>query len=223
MEKIKIIVVGCGRLGADLAYRLFKAGHEVVVVDSMSAAFNTLPSDFTARCVEGDVLEQDVLHRAGMDKADAIAIMTNSDALNAVIGAIAQKIYHVPTVVVRNYDPRLRDMFESFGLQVVSSTSWGAQRVEEILQHSDMRMVFSAGNGEVEVYELGVNANCNGHQLAELLGEGCVPISLTRAGKAILPDCDDILQTGDIIHFSATFEGISAVRERMRCAGTKEA
>jgi trk system potassium uptake protein TrkA len=195
----------------------------VVVVDSISASFNSLPPDFTARCVEGDVLEQDVLHRAGIEKADAIAIMTNSDALNAVVGSIAKNIYHIPTVVVRNYDPRLRQMFECFGLQVVSSTSWGAQRVDEMLQHSDLHMVFSTGNGEVEVYEIGVTEKCNGHRLAELLGEGCVPISLTRAGKASLPDCDGLLQTGDIIHFSATFDGIKAVRERMLCADPKEA
>ena len=141
-------------LGAELAYNLFKRGHDVSVIDNVPASFNNLPADFQGRLNEGEALSQDVLHRAGIEKADAVAAVTNSDALNAVVAYVAKTVYKVPNVLARNYDPRTREIFESFGLQTVSSTSWGAQRMEELIFHSDVRTVFSAGNGEVELYEV---------------------------------------------------------------------
>jgi branched-chain amino acid aminotransferase len=70
---MKVIVVGCGRFGSELAYRLYKSGHEVAIVDAIPEAFNILPVDFRGRLIEGDALNQDVLHRAGIEHADALA------------------------------------------------------------------------------------------------------------------------------------------------------
>ena len=89
------------------------------------------------------------------ERADAVAVVTDLDVLNAVVGHLARTYYHVPNVIVRNTDPRYRPILEAFGLQVVSAFSWGAQRIEEMIYHADVRAVFSAGNGEVEVYEAG--------------------------------------------------------------------
>ncbi|MDP1624496.1 MAG: NAD-binding protein, partial [bacterium] len=83
---MNFVVVGCGRVGAELAYRLFQNGYQVVVVDSIADAFNRLHPDFRGRTVEGDSLSADTLTRAGADKADGIAVVTNSDTMNAVIG-----------------------------------------------------------------------------------------------------------------------------------------
>lgn len=210
-----IIVLGCGRLGADLAYHLsLREGVQVVVVDSNPLAFNILPHDYPGRMVEGDALSQDVLQRAGIEHADAIAVVTDSDVVNAVVGHVARAMYHVPQVVVRNFDPRCRNLIEQFGLQVVSATHWGAQRIEEMLHHADIRSVFSAGNGEVEVYEFVIPEPWHGHSLGELLsGSDCIPTSLTRAGRAVLPSEKTLLEAGDIVHVSATMVGIERMRE----------
>jgi len=219
---MKIIVVGCGRLGADLAYRLSKAGNNVAVVDTQESAFNKLPSDFIGRIHEGNGLQQDVLVRAGIETADGLAAVTDSDAINAVVARVAHQKYHVSNVVARNYDPGLRSLYEDLGLQVISSTSWGAQRVEELLYDSDFYSVFSAGNGEVEIYEFKIPQTFDGKTLAELLiDQTCVPIALTRAGRAVLPDAQMILNAGDVIHFSATFDGINRLRSRLE--GKEEA
>lgn len=213
---MKIIVVGCGRLGADLAYRLSKAGNKVAVIDSHKQAFTKLPSDFIGRTHEGNSLQQDVLSRAGIETADGLAAVTNSDAINVVVARIAREKYHVPHVVARNYDPTLRILYEDLGLQVISSTSWEAQRVKELLYDTDFNTVFSAGNGEVEVYEFKISPKWNGKLLRELLNRGeCIPIALTRAGRANLPDPEWRLATDDVIHLSATFEGISQLRDRL--------
>lgn len=213
---MKIIVVGCGRLGADLAYRLSKAGNTVSVIDKHEQSFNKLPPDFIGRTHEGNGLQQDVLIRAGIETADGLSVVTDSDAINAVVAHVAQVKYKIPNVVARNYDPMLRSLYEDLGLQVISSTSWGAQRVKELLHDADFYTVFSAGNGEVEIYEFKVSQKWDGKLLRDLLTEGeCVPIAITRAGRAVLPDPQMTLATGDLIHISATFEGINKLRAKM--------
>jgi len=210
---MKIIVVGCGRIGVELAYNLYKRGHEVSVIDAVPAAQNNLPGDFNGRTQEGDALNQDVLERAGIKTCDALAAVTNSDSLNAAVSHVAKVYYHVPNVIARNYDPHIRSLFEAFGIQDVSSTAWGAQRVEELLYHADAKTVFSAGNGEVEVYELAIPDVWEGHPLSDLMPcADCRPIALTHAGKAILPDPETIVHGGDVLAVAATFDGIEETR-----------
>lgn len=216
---MKVIVVGCGRIGVELAYRLFQRGHDVSVIDAVPAAFNNLPSDFAGRTLEGDALNQDILERAGIKTCDAMAAVTNSDALNAVVSHVAKAEYHVPNIIARNYNPQNLELFEAFGIQVVSSTSWGAQRVEELLYHSEVKTVFSAGNGEVEIYELTIPEKWNDHTLDEIIPcDECKPIALARAGKAFLPERNAKVQTGDVLNVAATFEGIELTRKRFNAA-----
>jgi trk system potassium uptake protein TrkA len=211
-----VIVVGCGRVGAELAYRLFQRGHKVTIVDQVAAAFENLPPDFRGRTLEGQVLNQDVLQRAGIARADALAAVTNSDSLNAVVAHVARTVYHLNKVVVRNYDPRWRPVHEAFGSQTVSSASWGAQRIEEMLHQDAIHAVFSAGNGEVEVYELIVPLAWQGRRLQDLLPDKwCLPVALTRVGQAVLPAGETHLEAGDIVHLSATLEGLEALRTRL--------
>jgi len=213
------VVVGCGRVGADLAYRLFKNGHQVVVVDNSQKSFNRLHPDFRGRTVEGEALAFDTLERAGLDKADGIAVVTNSDTMNAVVGHAVRVHYpQVKQIIVRNYDPAMRDMLEAFGLQIVSSTAWGAERVQELLIDPSFRAVFSAGNGEVELYEMYITPQWDGLTVSSLL-EDCkdtVCAALTRAGRAELPSPDTKLKSGDILTVSATLDGVKALRTRLQ-------
>jgi trk system potassium uptake protein TrkA len=211
-----IIVVGCGRVGSELAYGLFTKGHQVAVIDHVGGSFEHLSPDYRGRTVEGEVLAEDVLKRTGVEQADGLAAVTNSDPVNAVVGHVARSIYNVPNVVVRNYDPRWRPLLESFRLQVVSSTAWGAQRIEELLYQRGARTVLSAGNGEVEIQELGVPPPWVGQLLAEVLpASGCVPVALTRGGKAMLAEAALRLEAGDVVHLGVTLEGIEALRKRL--------
>jgi trk system potassium uptake protein TrkA len=219
---MNVIVIGCGRLGSELAYRLFQQGHQVTVVDSVEQSFERLRPDFRGHTVTGEALSKEVLERAGIDKADGLAAVTNSDTLNAVVAHTARTVYKVAHVVVRNYDPNLRPVLEAFGFQIVSSTAWGAQRIEEMLGSAAMNMVFSAGNGEVEIYELVIPAQWNGRTLDALLGGSgqYLPAALTRAGRSSLPSADAVLEAGDLLDVSATQEGAAALRVRL---GGKEA
>ena len=218
---MKVLVIGCGRLGAELAFRLFRRGHDVSIVDVDEKAFAKLPAEFQGRFSEGSGMNRDVLHRAGIEGCDSVAVVTNSDTLNAVVGHLALEIFHVPNVVVRNYDPRYRWILETFNLQEVSSLSWGAQRIEEMMYHSDLRPVFSAGNGEVEIYEMSIPEGCAGLTIGELVAtEMCMPVAITRAGVAMFPTLKSILQMGDVLHVSATLDGVEKLRSRV-CVPSK--
>jgi trk system potassium uptake protein TrkA len=211
-----IIVVGCGRMGADLAYRLFLQKHSVVVVDQMASSFDNIHPDFRGRTIEGEALNQDVLRRAGIEEADGLAVVTNSDAVNAVIGHLSKTVFHVPRVVVRNYNSRWQSLHEAFGLLVISSTIWGAQRIEELLHHEEMRLVFSAGNGEVNIYEFVIPESCQDCTLADLFPDDlCRVVAITRAGRAVLPTESVRLEAGDVLHLGATPASIAALRPRL--------
>jgi len=214
---MNVIVIGCGRLGSQLAYRLFQRGHQVTVVDSVEQSFELLKPDFRGRTVTGEALSKEVLERAGIAMADGLAAVTNSDTLNAVIAHTARMLYKVPHVVVRNYNPNLRPVLEAFGFQIVSSTAWGAQRIEEMLGGAAVHTVFSAGNGEVEIYELIVPPRWNGRALGDLLESSgqYLAAALTRAGPSSLPVADTRLETGDLLNVSATAEGMAALRSRL--------
>lgn len=214
---MRIVIIGCGRIGAHLAASLCRRGHQVSVVDENVASFHNLPPDFKGRMEEGDALNQEVLKRAGIQKCDGLAAVTSSDTLNAVVCHIAKKEYHIANVVARNYDPRLLPLFESFNIQVISSSRWGTQRIEELLLDTEGRTVFSAGNGEVEVYELEIPPAWNGKIISDLIVcSDCIWIAITRAGRAFIPDQETILQTGDILAVAATMEGIQDTRANLR-------
>ena len=213
---MNFIVVGCGRVGAELAFKLFKLGHQVTVIDQDKESFNRLDTDFRGRTIEGEAVAADTLERAGIEGAHGIAVATNSDTLNAVIGHTARSYYKVPRVIVRNYDPALRGMIESFGLQIVSSTAWGAERLQELLLDPSFRAVFSAGNGEVELYEMLIPPGWEGKTIEDLVAdsEGVVA-ALTRAGRAEMPPPEKTLKAGDILTVSATFKGVREIRARL--------
>jgi trk system potassium uptake protein len=213
---MNFLVIGCGRIGSDLAYRLFMQGHKVCVIDQVEKAFSNLPDDFRGRTLEGEALNQHLLHRAGIEKVDGVAVVTGSDTLNAVVGHIAKAIFKVPNVIARNYDPHYRPIFEAFNLQTVSSSTWGAQRIEELLYGQEVRTVFSAGNGEIELYEFMIPQAWEGKSLNELLPEkGCCATAITRNGRALLPDMDMLIHKDDILLVSASIEGAEALRKNL--------
>ena len=211
------IVIGCGRVGAELAYRLYSKGHKITVIDNVAPNFHNLNSDFRGKTLEGDAMNEEVLHRAGIETVDGLAVVTNSDTYNAVVAHLVHSFYHLTNIVVRNYAPNWLQIHEAFGFQTVSSSSWGAQRVEELLYDLDMRTIFSAGNGEIELYEFVVPVHFSGKRISDLIpGDGYRLSSITHAGQAILPPNDYILEEGDVVILSATIEGITELQKHFQ-------
>ncbi len=212
---MKVIVVGCGRVGAELALSL-QADHQVTVIDSDRRSFDRLGVHYTGRSVQGDALDRLVLERAGIETADALAAVTASDNLNVIVASVARKIYNIQRVVTRVYNPRRRPIYEKLNVQTVSSSSWGAHRIAQLLDQPDLQSVYTAGNGEVQICELSVPAEWSGRKLSDLIPAGsALPVSLARAGHGLLPGVDMLLQAEDVLQVSATDDGLRILRQRI--------
>lgn len=218
---MNFIIVGCGRMGAELAHRLFEQSHNVALVDQNPEAFDNLPPHFMGRVIEGDGLSQDILRRAGIHQADGLAAVTNSDTLNTVVAHVARTVYHVPRVVVRNYDSRWLALHEAFNLPVVSSTIWGTQRIMSLLDESDLSQLFSLDHGQINLCEFIVPSRYQGHQLLDLFPErDCLVIAVTRAGQELPPAQVSTLEAGDVIYVNVPLAKLVALRHRLD--GTKK-
>jgi trk system potassium uptake protein TrkA len=213
---MRVIVVGCGRVGSALANQLYKKGHLVTVIDQKASAFDNLPVDFRGRTIEGDVLSRDVLHRAEIEDSDALAAVTSSDSLNALIAHIARTEYQVSKVVSRNYDPRQLLLQKAFDIPVVASASWGVQRIEELFSDDPLRVVLSDSQTNFAVYQLEVPEIWHGRSSQELLPEGRIKtIALRRADQTLPISNAQSLETGDLIYLSADPGEIEALRQRL--------
>ena len=213
---MKVLIVGCGRLGSELAELLFHHGNEVSIIDLEELAFDKLKPSFRGRFVEGDALSQDVLKRAGIETTDAVAAVTSDDATNLVIGRAAKEIFKIRNVVARNFEPSVSKVFELFKLEMISGTSWGASRLEEMILNEQFKVICSYGDGAVDYYQVIVPEHWIGKKVSDLKqipGQSLL-ISITRFGKSFIPQMDDVLEADDHLHFSATHSGIAALRQQ---------
>lgn len=130
---MKVIILGCGRVGVYLAQTLAKAGHDVTVIDRNRDAFAKLGSGFNGKMVLGTGIDEDVLKKAGIENADAFIAVTNGDNTNAMAAQIAQHVFRVPHVIARLYDPVREEIYRLLGLETVCSTVMGAERIREMV------------------------------------------------------------------------------------------
>jgi trk system potassium uptake protein TrkA len=131
---MKLIILGCGRVGATLAAMMTRHGYEVTIIDQKSEAFERL-ADFKdkVRTLVGDGIDEDVLREAGIDDADAFAAVTNGDNRNIMAAQIASQIFHVERVICRIYDPIRLETYRSLGLESISPTVVGAKLLRDKL------------------------------------------------------------------------------------------
>ena len=126
-------------------------GHEVTVIDFDQMALARLGPNFKGRTIKGIGFDRNVLIEAGIKGADAFAATSASDNANIVAARIARNVFHVPRVVARLYDPRRAEIYRRLGMLTISSTTWGAERIREMLTHSELDPVMTFGSGEVSL------------------------------------------------------------------------
>jgi len=194
---MKVIIAGCGRMGAELSLR-FSEGHEVTVVDRDARAFLRLGAGFGGRTVEGVGFDREVLLRAGIESADALAAVTSGDNANIVIARVARNVFRVPTVVARVYDPRRAKIYRRLGLQTVSTTAWGVVRMTQLIAHRELNVIRSLGEGEVELVEQEVPAHWVGRPVSQVSVAGEISVTaILRRGAAKLPSPGTAFEPGD--------------------------
>ena len=140
-----VIIVGCGRVGSQLAQILSQEGHNVFIIDKKSSAFKRLGTDFNGITIVGVGFDPEILRRAGIERAEALAAVTNGDNSNIMVSEIAKKIYNVPRVLTRIYDPLRADIYKKFGLNTISTTTIVAQIFRSAILKESSKLEFSIG------------------------------------------------------------------------------
>ena len=128
---MKVLIMGCGRVGARLATLLDEAGHTVTVMDNDTYSFRRLPPTFGGTALYGQGLNEESLKRAGIEEADIYIALTQGDNRNVMSCQIAKHIFNVPRVLCRIYDPLREEMYATLGLETISPTKVFAQLLKD--------------------------------------------------------------------------------------------
>lgn len=131
---MRVVILGCGRLGAYLARRLAQNSHEVVVIDREREALEALGPDFPGETVVGMGIDAEVLRRAGIERADAFIAVTGYDNTNIMAAEVAREIFGVRRVIARLNDPLRAEIFQELGLQTVSPTALAVEAIQKCLE-----------------------------------------------------------------------------------------
>jgi len=210
---MRIIIIGCGRMGAGLAQTLVGRGHRVTVVDRDGMAFERLGGAFDGRRIIGIGFDRDILLEAGIERADALAAVTASDEANVVTARVARQVFQVPRVVARVYDPRKAEIYRRLGVQTISTTAWGIHRIAELLGYSQFDAIASLGSGAVDLIEVAVPHLLVGRPVEQLAIPGEVHVvAISRAGTTFLPTLGTRFQEGDLVHLTVLATSIERLK-----------
>lgn len=200
---MKVIIIGCGKLGSGLAKALVRKGNQITIVDRNAEAFELLGQDFSGEKIVGIGYDRDVLEKASISRADAVIACSKSDEANALVGKLARDIYHVPRVISRLYDPRRAEIYRSLGIQTLSTTTWGVERAIEMLSYESLDSVLTIGNSQVEIVRAETPALLVGRTVSELTVYGEIHVvAISRNNKSFLPSQGTVLDQNDVIYIA---------------------
>lgn len=214
-----VIVVGCGRVGSELAGQLAQAGHSVVIVDKRAESFRRLGEGWGGRALAGTGIDRDVLAEAGIGEAGAVAAVTSGDNTNILVARIARETFEVPRVVARIYDPRRALIYQRLGISTVATVSWTVDQVARRLLPEETASVWTDPSGEVAMVERVLPDAAAGRRLEELLaGADHRPVVVTRAGQARLVTAQTMGQEGDVVLFAVRRSAMGEFERRLAAA-----
>ena len=210
---MKVIIVGCGKLGSGLALNLIHKGHKVTVIDNNPESFELLGKDFSGETILGVGFDRTILEKAKIRSADAIISCSKSDDANALIGRIAKNIYKVPRVISRLYDPRRAEIYRTLGIQTISTTTWGILRATEMLSYNQLDCVLTIGDSNVELVRIDTPALLVGKTVDELTAIGEIHVvAISRNNKTFMPTRGTVLQKHDVIYLSVLTSSIKRLK-----------
>lgn len=217
---MRMIIVGCGRVGAQLARIMDQEGHSVTVVDRDPLSAQRLGAAFSGRFVQGVGFDRDVLTEAGAESADGFAAVTSGDNSNFVAALAARDHFHIPRIVARIADPRRAEIYRQFGIPTISPTTWGATQIKIALCHTGIAGIVSLGSGEVVIVNAELPAAMAGKPAASLSRPGEILLStIIRNGRAFIPEPESRLESGDTVRIAVA---ASAMPELAQLIGLPE-
>jgi trk system potassium uptake protein TrkA len=217
---MKVIVMGCGRIGSQVSMLLSDQGHDVTVIDHDANSEGRLGPTFKGRIILGLGFDRNILTRAGIEQSEAFVAASQSDNANIVSARIARNIFHVPRVVARLYDPRRAEIYQRLGLTTISSTNWGAERIIQVLTHTDIDVWDTFGAGEVALVHVEMPPQLSGHNVMQLNVPGeIMVVSITRNDHAFVPATGTVFHEGDLVHLVVVSSSMERLEELLGMEG----
>ncbi len=215
-----VVVVGCGRVGSELAGALQIGGHSVAVVDKKERAFGRLGADFNGQTVVGFGFDRDHLAQAGIDRAGAFASVTNGDNSNILCARIARESYGIERVVARIYDPRRALIYQRLGIPTVATVAWTTDQVLRRLLPDETRHDWADGTGKVGLVERSISPAAVGQKMSRLNRPGRFWLTaVTRFGQAQIVTTDLVGQDGDVLVFVSALDALDELQAHLDSGG----
>jgi trk system potassium uptake protein TrkA len=212
-----VIVVGCGRVGSELAVRLELAGHDVAIIDKNRRAFRRLPEGWPGRVIVGFGFDRDHLAEAGVDHAGALAAVTSGDNSNILTARIARETFQIPNVVARIYDPRRALIYQRLGIPTVATVTWTTDQVIRRLFPEQSVTEYTDPTGEVSFVERALPDAWVGRRVGGLEeGDRFRPVLVTRAGQARLATPELVGQEGDVLLLAVRVGALEELERRLK-------
>jgi trk system potassium uptake protein len=209
---VHVVIMGCGRVGADLAHSLEGLGASVAVIDQEPSSFRRLGTQFAGTTVVGLGFDRDVLVQAGIERADAFAAVSSGDNSNIIGARVARETFGVENVVARIYDPRRAEVYQRLGIPTVATVAWTANQMLRRLVPSRAERGWRDPSGHVFVADVPVAPEWIGHRLTRLEAAAGTRIALIeRLGEGMIPGADTVLQEADRVYVVTTDEALEAV------------
>ena len=213
---MKVIIMGCGRVGSQVSHLLVRHGHEAIVIDHDANALAKLGTDFKGRVVRGIGFDRNILIEAGVETAEGFVAASSSDNANIVAARIARNIFRVPRVVARLYDPVRAEVYQRLGLTTISSTAWGAERIVEVVTHNDLDVLNVFSDGGTTMIRVESPARLNGHRVAQLNISGEVSVTaITRSDRTFIPVSGTEFQDSDILYLAVIPSAMNRLEEML--------
>ncbi len=210
-----IVVIGCGRVGSELAMQLSEEGHSVVVVEKNRDSLRRL-NRFHGKTIVGSGFDRDVLLQADAGGADALAAVTSGDNTNILCARIARDNYGIKNVVARIYDPQRADIYMKLGIPTVATSLWTTQQVKRWITPSDEPIEWTGGAGTLHLVERIVPDALAGHPLSLFnLNEDVRVVGLVRGGQGRVNIEDLFAQEDDVLEFLVTPQGLVDLKAKL--------
>jgi trk system potassium uptake protein TrkA len=213
---MRVIIMGCGRVGSELSRSLLEDEHEVAIIDKNAEAFYRYPPGPKARTMVGLGFDRDVLEDAGIKEADAFVAVSSGDNSNIVSARVALEHYHVPKVIARIYDPRRAEIYERLNIPTVATTTWGVKQIQLMLFHDRQEVRESLGGGDLVRLRVPVPSHLVGKPATSLNVDGKILVAgISRGGHGLIPSADTTLLQGDFMAVIMAKDGTDLLDERL--------
>ena len=208
-----VVIVGCGRVGSTLARELCQLGNTVAVVDRRADAFLRLGDYFSGQTIVGIGFDPDVLIAAGIEKASALAAVTNGDNSNIMIARVGRERFGIERVVARIYDPKRSEIYERLGIATVATVKWTAERIMRRIVAESPAVEWTDPSAELVLVERAISAEWVGERSPRLSDGPARVVGVRRYGKAMLAHDDVLLQEGDVVYLAVPATNIAGLDE----------